>query len=267
MSYGSEAAKRIAGKTVLITGASSGIGEAIALELAAAAKGELRLIISARRRARLEELKKKLEAAFDKVEVLALELDVSDFAQIPARIAALPKEWAQIDILVNNAGLGRGSPEVGSLKVEDIQSTYFTNVVGLVVLTNLVTAQMRERNSGDIVITGSLAAWEAYPGGSVYASSKACVQSFAEALRKENIANKLRVIEVDPGLVETEFALSKFDGDAERARKAYEGYEPLSPLDVAEIVAFSVTRRENTVVANTLIVPTNQATAAFTYRK
>lgn len=267
MSYGIKAAERIAGKTVLITGASSGIGESIVHQLAAAASGNIRLIVAARRQSRLEALKKQLQDQFKAIEVLPLELDVSDYKQIPSKIASLPKEWSEIDILINNAGKAQGLDHVGEMKIDDVEGMYFTNVIGMVTLTNTIVPQMKERNSGDIVMIGSTAGWESYPGGSVYASTKACLKSFTEALRKGSISNRLRIIEVDPGAVETEFSVVRFHGDTDKAKKVYDGYEPLNADDISEVVVFSLTRRENCVVANSLVLPNNQASSSFIYRK
>lgn len=267
MSFGSKAAERIAGKTILITGASSGIGAAIVSELASAANGKLRLILAARRLSRLEDLKKQLLAKYSDLEVLPLELDVSDYISIPSKIASLPREWSSIDVLINNAGLARGLDHVGDLKVADVEAMYFTNVIGMVTLTNTVIPQMKQRNKGDIVMIGSTAGWESYPGGSVYASTKACLKSFTEALRKENISNRLRIIEVDPGLVETEFSLVRFEGDSSKASGVYNGFEPLVGGDIAEVVVFNLTRRVNTVVANSLVLPSNQASSSSVFKK
>ena len=267
MSYGTRAAERLAGKTILITGASSGIGSAIANELADTAKGNVRLILVARRLLRLAEIKKNLESKYPGIEILPWELDISDFKRIPTRIKELPKDWSKIDVLINNAGMAQGADLVGSLEIEAIESVYSTNVIGLVVLTNLIVAQMKERNKGDIVMIGSISAYEAVPTSSLYGSSKACLLSFTEALRKQNISNRLRIIEVDPGLTETEFALVKFEGDSEKAKKVYSGYEPLTTYDIADVVVFNLTRAENTVVASTSVVPNNQASCTFTYRQ
>lgn len=267
MSYGSKAAERIANKLVLITGASSGIGAATAIELAAASGGNIRLVLAARRLQKLEDLKTKLVKDFPKIQVLPFELDVSDFNNIPAAIAKLPKEWSEIDVLINNAGLALGLDLVGDLKPENVQNMYFTNVLGMVSLTNAIVPGMKERNRGDIVNIGSTASLETYPGGSVYASTKACLSSFTKALRKENISNKLRIFEIDPGMVETEFSKVRFNGDESKAANVYKGGEPLIAEDIAEVITFNLTRRENTVVGVSVIVPTNQASSSFVYRK
>lgn len=267
MSYGLKAAERLAGKTVLITGASSGIGEATALELAAAANGNIRLILAARRLDRLLELKSKLEKQHEMIAVLPKRLDVSDYRQIPSFLSDLPSEWSEIDILVNNAGLALGRDHVGSIKPEDIESMMFTNVIGMITLTNALVPQFKKRNSGDIVMIGSIAGRNAYPGGSIYCATKSSVRSFSSALRAETINTGIRVIEVDPGAVETEFSVVRFYGDKSQADNVHKGTEPLTPEDIAEVIVFSLSRRPNTIIAETLVFPSHQAGAAYIYRK
>lgn len=267
MSYGLKAAERLAGKTVLLTGASSGIGEATALELAATAQGNIRLILAARRLDRLQELKRKLEAQHESISVLPRKLDISDYKQIPSFLSELPSEWSQIDVLINNAGLALGKDHVGAIKPEDIESMMFTNVIGMITLTNALVPQFKKRSSGDIVMLGSIAGRNAYPGGAIYCATKSSLRSFTSALRAETTNTGIRVIEVDPGAVETEFSVVRFYGDKSQADNVYEGTEPLTPEDIAEVIAFSLSRRSNTVIAETLVFPSHQAGAPYIYRK
>lgn len=268
MSYGVKAAERLAGKTVLLTGASSGIGQATALELAAAANGNIRLIVAARRADRLQELKTTLEQKYQSISVLPQSLDVSKYRDVPKWVESLPSEWSKVDILINNAGLATGREPVGELGAEDVESMYFTNVLGLIALTNIFVAKFRAQGAGDVVMLGSIAGREAYTGGSIYCATKASLRSFTTSLRKETIdVPGIRIIEVDPGAVETEFSIVRFRGDKSKADAVYSGTEPLVAEDIAEIIVFALSRRQNTVIAETLVFPSNQAGAAAIHRK
>ncbi|KAG7813083.1 hypothetical protein KL921_000629 [Ogataea angusta] len=264
MSLGRDAQANLAGKTVLITGASAGIGEAIAHAFADAAGGDIRLVLAARRAGRLEELGRQLACSGAKVHVAGL--DVSDNVAIDGFFAALPSEFRDIDVLVNNAGTALGVEHAGSIRDDDVQSMFATNALGLIKMTQTVVRGMKQRNRGDIVQLGSIAGIESYPGGSVYCATKAAVRSFTQAVRKELIGTRIRVMEVDPGAVETEFSLVRFGGDAARARKVYEGFEPLSARDVAEVVVFGCSRRPNVVVAESLVFPSAQAGSYHRHR-
>lgn len=271
-SYGSNAAKNLAGKTVLITGASAGIGQATALELAAAANGDLKLVLTARRMDRLLALKKELESKYPSsstpgISVLTLELDVSDYKSIPKFVSALPKEFADIDILVNNAGMVFGVETVGDIKQQDIDVMFHTNVLGLIALTQAIIPIFKAKNAGDVVNLGSIAGRDPYPGGAIYCATKAALRSFSHSLRKETINTKIRVIEVDPGAVQTEFSVVRYRGDQDKADAVYKGIDPLVAQDIAEIITFAVTRRKTVVIAETLVFPTNQASASHMYRE
>lgn len=144
---------------------------------------------------------------------------------------------------------------------------FSTNVTGLIAITQLLLPGMKARDRGDIINIGSIAGRDAYPGGSIYCATKAAVRSFTDAIRRELIATKIRVIEVDPGQVETEFSVVRFYGDKSKADKVYEGVEPLTPDDIAEIVVFAAGRRENVVLAESLIFPNHQAAATVMHRR
>ncbi|SGZ46704.1 CIC11C00000002860 [Sungouiella intermedia] len=267
MSYGARAFERLQGKTVLITGASSGIGEATTRELAEAAEGNLKFILTARRKDRLESLKTELELKYPSIKVAAVQLDVSKLGQIQSFVEDLPEEFSDIDILINNAGKALGREEVGHIDENDIREMFDTNVLALIMLTQKVLGVFKAKNSGDIVNLGSIAGRDPYPGGGIYCPTKAAVKSFSHALRKELINTKIRVIEVDPGNVETEFSNVRFRGDLEKAKAVYSGTEPLVAIDIAEIIVFALTRKENTVLAETLVFSTNQASASHLYRE
>lgn len=267
MSYGSKAAERLSKKTILITGASAGIGEATAREFAAAANGNIKLILTARRKDKLEDLAKSLKSEYPDIQVLPVSLDVSNVLSIEPFVASLPKDFSDIDVLINNAGLALGRDEVGSIDPQDIVTMFNTNVLGLITLTQAVLKIFKAKNSGDIVNLGSIAGRDPYPGGGIYCATKASVKSFSHVLRKELISTKIRVLEVDPGNVETEFSQVRFKGDTEKAKAVYAGTEPLLAEDIAEIIVFGVTRKQKTVIAETLVFSTNQASAFHLYRE
>ena len=157
--------------------------------------------------------------------------------------------------------------QAGAIEPEDINTMFSTNVTGLIAMTQLILPGMKERNRGDIINIGSIAGREPYAGGSIYCATKAAVRSFTDAMRKELISTRVRVIEIDPGQVETEFSVVRFYGDAAKAKKVYEGVDPLTPDDIAEVVVFAAGRRENVVIADTLIFPSHQAGAGVMHRR
>lgn len=267
MSYGAKALERLQGKTVLITGASAGIGEATARELARTAEGNLKLILTARRMERLESLKAELKSKYPIIKILTIQLDVSRLDRIKTFVEDLNSEFSDIDVLINNAGKALGRDEVGRIAEQDIEEMFNTNVLALIMLTQEVLKVFKAKNSGDIVNLGSIAGRDPYPGGGIYCPTKAAVKSFSSALRKELIDSRIRVIEVDPGNVETEFSNVRFRGDLEKAKAVYSGTEPLMATDIAEIIAFALTRRQNTVIAETLVFSTNQASSSHIFRK
>lgn len=267
MSYGAKASERLNGKTILITGASSGIGEATARELAEASDGNINLILTARRKEKLDQLKGDLESKFPSLKILSVQLDVSDLGAIKSFVRDIPESFSDIDVLINNAGKALGREQVGEIADDDIKEMFDTNVLALIILTQEILPIFKAKNSGDIVNLGSIAGRDPYPGGGIYCPTKAAVKSFSHALRKELINTKIRVIEVDPGNVETEFSNVRFRGDLEKAKAVYNGTEPLVATDIAEIITFSLTRRQNTVLAETLVFSTNQASASHLYRE
>lgn len=264
-------AKRLEGKTVLITGASSGIGKSTAQEFARTAPKNLKLILTARRIDSLKQLAAEINQEVGSgVQVLPVQLDVSKPDEVAQLVQNLPKEFQQIDVLINNAGLVRGVDKVGDIKTEDLDVMFATNVTGLINVTQAVLPQMKARGesgAGDIINVGSIAGREPYPNGSIYCATKAAVRSFTDSMRKELIATRIRVIEIDPGQVETEFSVVRFYGDKSKADAVYAGCEPLTPDDIAEIVVFTAGRRENVVVADTLVFPNHQAAATVMHKK
>ncbi|KFA62738.1 hypothetical protein S40285_05008 [Stachybotrys chlorohalonatus IBT 40285] len=267
----SAAAKRLAGKTILITGASSGIGRSTAREFARTSPNDLRLILAARRVDELEQVAKDIAAEVgDGVKVLPVKLDVSDPAAVRNFVPNLPEEWRDIHVLVNNAGLVRGVARAPDIAEEDINVMFETNVTGLINVTQAILPIFLKRpngGQGDIVNIGSIAGREPYPGGTIYCATKAAVRSISESMRKELIATRVRVIEIDPGQVETNFSVVRFYGDKAKADAVYAGVEPLTPDDIAEVIVFAVSRRENVIVADTLLFPNHQASATIMHRK
>ncbi|ODV73370.1 oxidoreductase [Cyberlindnera jadinii NRRL Y-1542] len=267
MSFGAAALQRLAGKTIFITGASSGIGKATALEYANASNGDVKLILAARRLEKLKEVEAELKKQFPNVGVYVNTLDVSAPNAIEPFLGQLPEEFQDIDILVNNAGKALGRARVGDIKQEDIDETFNTNVLGLISITQALVKRFKEKNSGDIVQLGSIAGKDPYPEGSIYCASKFAVRAFTESLRKELINTKIRVIEVEPGAVETEFSIVRNYGDKAKADAVYKGREPLYADDIAEAIVFATTRKQNTVIAEMLVFPSDQASASHIYKR
>ncbi|KAI0023665.1 hypothetical protein F4780DRAFT_729006 [Xylariomycetidae sp. FL0641] len=264
--------KRLEGKTILITGASSGIGRSTALEFARTSPTNLKLVLTARRIDSLKQLAADINKEVgDGVKVLPVQLDVSDANAVRNFVGSLPDEFKEIDVLVNNAGLVRGVAKAPEIAEEDINVMFATNVTGLINMTQAILPIMLKRNNGegagDIVNIGSIAGREPYVGGGIYCATKAAVRSFTESLRKELISKRIRVIGIDPGQVETEFSVVRFYGDKSKADAVYAGCEPLTPDDIAETIVFAVGRRENVVIADTLIFPNHQAAATIMHKK
>jgi len=250
------------GKTVFITGASSGIGAACAEVFAAAG---CRLLLAARRLDRLEAMAERLqEEKGSDVQVAAL--DVRDREAVNALVAALGPTWSDIDVLVNNAGLARGLSKIYEGDVNDWEEMIDTNVKGLLWVTRAVLRGMVERGSGHVINIGSIAGHETYPGGNVYCASKHAVTAIGRALNIDVLGTGVRVSTVDPGLVETEFSVVRFHGDQDRADSAYEGLEPLQGADVADAVLFCATRPPNANVREMILVASAQASVVHVHR-
>ncbi|KAL2058372.1 hypothetical protein ABVK25_001100 [Lepraria finkii] len=265
-------AKRLEGKTIVVTGASSGIGKSTAMEFARTSPKSLKLILTARRIDTLKQVAEQIEKEFGSgVQVLPVKLDISKPSEVKGFVNSLPAEFKEIDVLVNNAGLVKGTAKAPDILEEDIEVMMATNVTGLINMTQAIMPIFKKREDGgrgDIINIGSIAGREGYPGGSIYCATKAAVRTFTDALRRELIATRIRVMEVDPGQVETEFSVVRFYGDKAKADAVYAGCEPLTPDDIAEVVVFNAGRRENVVVADTLIFPNHQAgTGGAVYKK
>lgn len=253
---------KLSGRTVLITGASAGIGAACAR--AFAAEGA-RLILAARRAERLQELADKLRGGG--TDVLALELDVRDADAVAHAIGALPAEWSGIDVLVNNAGLGRGLDKLWEGKPADWDEMVDTNVKGLLYVTGAVVPGMVKRGHGHVINLGSVAGHEVYPGGAVYCATKHAVAAITQGLRMDVLGTGIRVSTVDPGMVETEFSVVRFHGDEGRAKNVYRNMTPLTADDIAETIVWVATRPPHVCIDEIIIKPTDQASGTLVHRK
>ena len=248
------------GKIVFITGASSGIGEGCARKFASQGSD---VILNARNVAKLEELKKELEKAYD-IRVFLLPFDVRDRKAAVDALASLPENWKAIDVLVNNAGLVIGVDKEfeGNLDV-----VIDTNIKALLAITRLVVPGMVERGRGHIINIGSIAGDAAYPGGSVYCATKAAVKALSDGLRIDLVDTPLRVTNVKPGMVETNFTVVRYRGDKQAADNFYKGIRPLTGEDIAETVYFAASAPEHIQIAEVLVMPTYQATGTISYKK
>jgi 3-hydroxy acid dehydrogenase/malonic semialdehyde reductase len=253
---------KLRGTTVLITGASAGIGAACAR--AFAAEGA-RLVLAARRTERLQEVTEGLAAAG--AETHLLELDVRDQAAVAAAVQGLPEGWRRIDVLVNNAGLGRGMDKLQDGDPADWDEMVDTNVKGLLYVTGAVLPGMVERGRGHVINLGSVAGHEVYPGGAVYCATKHAVGAITRGLRMDVLGTGVRVSTVDPGMVETEFSVVRFHGDQERADRVYRDMTPLSADDIAETVVWVATRPAHVNIDEIIIKPTDQASATLVSRR
>ncbi len=248
---------RIRGRLALVTGASAGIGEACAERLAAEGAD---LVLWARRLGRLETLAARLRDAHG-IEVEAGVLDVRDRGAVEAIAADLLGRGRVPDILVNNAGLAAGLAPLQTGDPDDWDRMIDTNVKGLLYVTRALLPAMIEAGRGHVVNIGSIAGYQVYAGGNVYNASKFAVRALTEALNIDVLGTPLRVSSVDPGLVETEFSVVRFHGDAERAEAVYRGYTPLSGADVADAVVYVVGAPPHVNIADLRILPTDQRSA------
>lgn len=244
-------------KTALITGATSGIGEAIAEELAS----NYRLILCGRNQAKLDSLKNSLGT-----EVTTLTFDVRDNNQVKEAILSLDANWSQIDVLINNAGNAHGRGPIHEGDTDDWDAMIDSNVKGLLYVTRAVTPQMVERKSGHIINIGSIAGKEVYPDGNVYCASKFGVDAITQGLRMEMNPYEVKVTSINPGLVETNFSKVRFKGDEEMASNVYKGVEALSAKDVAEVIKFTLERPAHVVMSDVTILATAQANATIVNR-
>ena len=250
-------------KTALITGATSGIGRAVADIFA---ENKYNLIVTGRRSERLQELKAALERQHG-ISVLALCFDVRDNDEVVRNIASLPVEWRNIDVLVNNAGLAVGLNHIQDGVLDDWERMIDTNIKGLLYVTRAVSPLMVARNSGHIVNICSIAGKEVYENGNVYCATKHAVDALSKAMRIDMLGHNIKVTNICPGAVETEFSIVRFKGDTQRAAGTYKGIEPLTGRDIAECIYFAVSLPKHVCINDMMIMPTAQADSRTFNRK
>ncbi|WVR05037.1 hypothetical protein IAU60_002049 [Kwoniella sp. DSM 27419] len=256
---------RLEGKTALITGASAGIGAATALLFA---KAGTNLILLARRADALAAVKAKAEenfkAAGKQGKVVVIEADMQKTADLDAVLSKT--EGLEVDFLVNNAGMVKGVEHVGDIDDADIAQMFNTNVIGLIHLTQIFVKEFKKRQTGTIINLGSIAGREPYAGGSIYCATKFALSAFNGALLRELVNTPIRVVEIQPGMVETEFSVVRFRGDKSKADNVYKGLQPLVAEDIAEEIVWTASRPPHVNVAQLFVLPVNQASPTLNYK-
>lgn len=250
-------------KKVLITGATSGIGEACAHLFA---KEKYGLVLTGRRMDRLEKLANNLKDKYQ-AEIMLLNFDVRNKDAVVIYLEKLPDDWKKIDVLINNAGLSQGLDSIQNGSYEDWDTMIDTNVKGLLYVSKVVANWMIDNQSGHIINIGSIAGKEVYPNGNVYCATKHAVDALSQAMRIDLLSSNIRVTAVHPGAVETEFSQVRFKGDTDRAKKVYDGFQPLVANDIAETIWFAVSRPAHVNINELIVMPTAQATATNILRK
>lgn len=250
-------------KKALITGATAGIGQATARLLA---KNGYDLIITGRRKERLDALKKELEEN-SPAKVLTLHFDVRHRNEVDKALSALPEEWKEIDVLVNNAGLAAGLGPLHEGDVNDWEQMIDTNVKGLLYVSRKILPGMVERRKGHVINISSTAGKEVYMNGNVYCATKFAVDALNKAMRLELVDHGVKVTSVNPGFVETEFSLVRFKGDREKAKTPYAGMEPLRAEDIAEVILFVLNRPDHVNINEIIVTPKAQANAFYIHRE
>ena len=247
-------------RIVLITGATAGIGEATARLLA---KNDFKLILCGRRQDRLNALQSELAKFTD---VTTLSFEVRNQNEVERAISSLPAAWKNVDVLINNAGNAHGFDPIQTGKLEDWDAMMDINVKGLLYVSREIIPGMTERQSGHIINLGSIAGKEVYPNGNVYCASKFAVDALTRGMRLDLNAYGIKVTSINPGLVETEFALVRFKGDKEKASNVYKGLKPLVAEDIADIMLYTLTCPDHVVLADITVFPKAQASAALVKR-
>lgn len=250
-------------KIALITGATAGIGEACARLLAAQ---KYDLILAARRAERLDALSKQLVDEFG-IKTITLVIDVREKEEVQ-KLETLSNEWKKVDVLINNAGLSQGLDPINSGSTDDWDVMIDTNVKGLLYVTKIVSTWMvNNARGGHIINLGSIAGKETYQNGNVYCATKHAVDSLNKAMRIDLLPHKIKVTGIHPGAVETEFSEVRFKGDKERAKKVYEGFEPLHAQDIAETIWFAISRPAHVNINDMIVMPTAQASTSHLLRE
>ncbi len=255
--------KKLENKTVFITGASAGIGKSCAM---AFAKEGADLLLAARRVERLSELSEELIGKYG-IKVETIKLDVRNRNEVKNTLSSLEDEWKDIDILINNAGLARGFNKIYEGRIDDWEEMIDTNIKGLLYVTRHVLPKMAEQQKGHIINIGSVAGHETYPLGNVYAATKFAVDALTKSIRMDVLDKNIKVITVDPGLVETEFSFVRFSCDEEKASNVYKGIIPLTAEDIADAVLYCATRAKHVNINEIILTPLTQASPTMVHRK
>lgn len=250
------------GKNIFITGATSGIGEGCARKFAAMGSN---LILNGRNTEKLEKLQQELTTTYG-IEVLTLPFDVRDRAAMRQAVDSLPGKWRDIDVLINNAGLVIGMDKEFEGSLDEWDVVIDTNIKALLAMTRMIVPGMIARGCGHIINIGSIAGDAAYAGGSVYCATKAAVKALSDGLRIDLVDTPLRVTNIKPGMVETNFSVIRFRGDQQKADAVYEGLKPLTGDDIADVVYYAASAPAHIQIAEVLVMPTNQATGTVCYR-
>ena len=250
-------------RIVFVTGATSGIGKASAEQFAA--NGD-KVIINGRRKERLEDLQKSLQEKYG-TEILCAPFDVQNKEDVFEKINSFPEEWKEVDVLVNSAGLALGRDYFDEADLTDWETMLNTNVNGLLYVTRAIIPAMKKRNRGHIINIGSVAGDEMYEKGNVYCASKSAVDAISHTMRVDLLRHHIKVTNVKPGAVETEFSLVRFKGDEETAAKVYNGFTPLSAKDIADAIFYCASLPPNVCINDLTITPTTQADGIYFYKK
>lgn len=250
-------------KTILITGATSGIGLSCAEIFA---KNKYNLIISGRREERLQKLQSELSEKYE-VNVKYLSFDIRDKDAVFQAVDSLKKDNTKIDILVNNAGLASGFSTVQEANIDDWEKMIDTNIKGLLYISRSVIPMMIDEGDGHIINIGSIAGKEVYPNGNIYCGTKHAVDAITKGMRMDVVQHGIRVSQIAPGAVETEFSVVRFHGDKDKADGVYKGFEPLHPEDVADAVYYVANTPKHVNINDLVIMPTAQAAAMIIDKK
>lgn len=255
---------RLEGKKVFITGATAGIGKSCAIKFA---NEKARLILMVRNEEKGKKLVEEINVKYPEVDVTLLIGDVRDGKVCEELVNSLPEDLKDIDVLINNAGLAKGLNKVYENSIEDINTMIDTNIKGLLFVTRAIVPFMVKYNKGHIINLGSVAGVHAYAGGGVYCATKAAVKFISDALRLELIETPVKVTNIQPGIVETDFSLTRFNGDIERAKNVYKGIEALTPDDIADIIVSTVSYPDRVQISEVTIVAQNQADSRAIFKK
>ena len=248
-------------KTALITGATSGIGRATAITLS---QNNFDVIITGRRKELLEDLEKEIKAKSSN-KIYIINFDVRNKEEVFDAIDSLPAEWKNIDVLINNAGLAVGLDPIQDGDINDWERMIDTNVKGLLYMSRKVLPLMVARKSGHVINIGSTAGKEAYQNGNVYCGTKHAVDAISKGMRIDLLPHKIKVTEINPGMVETEFSVVRFKGDKEKAGKVYQGFTPLYGYDIADAILYVLTRPEHVCINDMIITATAQANSFYKF--